>query len=74
MIMKNLTNKRLISYLCDHRHIDLVSVNKTHIICTCSPKMKPEEVPVILKETGLPMPRLSRDDEQQLNYIIFPRY
>jgi hypothetical protein len=27
--MKKLTNKRLISYLVDHKHIDMVSVSKT---------------------------------------------
>ena len=34
--MKKLTNKRLISYLADHKHIDMVSVSKTHFVCILS--------------------------------------
>ena len=43
--MKKLTNKRLISYLVDHKHIDMVSVSKTQIVCTVSTRFRPEEVP-----------------------------
>ena len=43
--MKKLTNKRLISYLVDHKHIDMVSVSKTQIVCTVSARFRPEELP-----------------------------
>lgn len=70
--MKKLTNKRLVSYLMDHKHIDMVSVSKKQIVCTVSPKFKPEEVPQLLADTGQSMPRMTSD--AGLNYIIFPRY
>lgn len=70
--MKKLTNKRLISYLCDHKHIDMVTVSKTQIVCTVSHKFKPEEVPGLLSDTGQPMPRMTSD--QGVNYIVFPRH
>ncbi len=72
MKQKKLTNKRLISYLVDHRHIELVSVSKTHIVCTVSARFRPEEVSKLLEETGQPMPRMSSDERG--NYIVFPRY
>lgn len=69
---KKLTNKRLISYLVDHKHIDLVTVSKTSIICTVGRKFRPDEVNQLLDDTGQPMPRMSSDKEA--NYIIFPRW
>lgn len=69
---KKLTNKRLISYLVDHKHIDLVSVNKTNIICTVSDMFRPDEVKRLLDDTGQPMPRMTSADGA--NYIVFPRY
>ena len=69
---KKLTNKRLISYLVDHKHIDLVSVDKKNIVCTVSAKFKPEEVPQLLADTGQPMPRLTSSDG--VNFIVLPRY
>ncbi len=69
---KKLTNKRLVSYLLDHNHIEMVSVNKTNIICTVSAKFKPEEVGKLLSDTGQPMPRMTSADGN--NYIVFPRY
>ena len=62
--MKKLTNKRLISYLADHKHIDMV--------CTVSAKFKPDEVKKLLDDTGQPMPRMT--SSEGVNYIVFPRY
>lgn len=70
--MKRLTNKRLISYLVDHKHIDMVSVSKTQIICTVSAKFRPDEVPRLLANTGQPMPRMT--SSEGVNYIVFSRY
>ena len=70
--MKKLTNKRLISYLVDHKHIDMVSVNKTQIVCTVSARFRPEEVPPLLADTGQDMPRMT--SSEGVNYIVFPRY
>ncbi|ADV44368.1 hypothetical protein [Bacteroides helcogenes] len=70
--MKKLTNKRLIAYLVDHKHIDMVSVSKTQIICTVATRFKPDEVPQLLADTGQPMPRMTSSDG--VNYIVFPRY
>lgn len=70
--MRKLTNKRLISYLVDHKHIDMVSVSKTQIVCTVSAKFKPDEVKKLLDDTGQPMPRMT--SSEGVNYIVFPRY
>ena len=70
--MKKLTNKRLISYLVDHKHIDMVSVSKTQIVCTVSARFRPEEVPQLLADTGQEMPRMT--SSAGVNYIVFPRY
>ena len=70
--MKKLTNKRLISYLVDHKHIDMVSVNKTQIVCTVSTRFRPEEVPQLLADTRQDMPRMT--SSEGVNYIVFPRY
>lgn len=56
-----------------HKHIDMISISKDKIICTCSRKFLPEEVKPILDDTGQPLPDLSSDKEGN-NYIIFPRY
>lgn len=69
---KKLTNKRLISYLVDYKHIDLVSVDKKNIVCTVSAKFKPDEVPQLLADTGQTMPRMT--SSEGVNYIVFPRY
>ena len=69
---KKLTNKRLVSYLIEHKHIDLVTVSKNNIICTVGTKFRPDEVQKLLDDTGQPMPRMSSDVDG--NYIIFPRF
>lgn len=66
--MKKLTNKRLISYLVDHKHIDMVSVSKTQIVCTVSAKFKPDEVSQLLADTGQDMPRMT--SSEGMNYIV----
>ncbi len=69
--IKKLTNKRLVNYLMEHSHIDMVTVSKTHVIATVSKKFLPSEVPAMIKVTGQ-VPRLSSD--QDGNYIVFNRY
>ncbi len=71
--MKKLTNKKLVSFLMDHKHIDMISISNDRIICTCSRKFLPDEVKPLLDKTGQPMPQLSSDKDGN-NYIIFPRY
>ncbi len=70
---KKLTNKRLVSYLMDLKHIDMISISRENIICTCSRKFLPSEVKPLLDDTGQPMPKVSSDTEGN-NFIIFPRY
>ena len=70
--MKKLTNKRLISYLVDHKHIDMVSVNKTQIVCTVSARFRKDERAQLLADTGQDMPRMT--SSEGVNYIVFPRY
>lgn len=70
---KKLTNKRLVSYLMDHKHIDMISISRENIICTCSRKFLPSELKPLLDDTGQPMPKVSSDTEGN-NFIIFPRY
>lgn len=70
---KKLTNKRLVSYLMDHKHIDMISIDRDNIICTCSRKFLPTEVKPLLDETGQAMPKMSSDKDGN-NFIIFPRY
>lgn len=70
--MKKLTNKRLVSYLMDHKHIDMVSVGRSQIVCTVSSRFKPDEVSRLLADTGQPMPRMT--SSEGVNYIVFPRY
>ena len=38
--------------MVDHKHIDMVSVSKTQIVCTVSARFRPEEVPQLLADTG----------------------
>lgn len=71
--MKNklLKNHKLINFLVDHRKISLVSVNKTHIVCTLSPKFTPEDVEPLCSAIGQwPLPRKSGDNK----YIVFERF
>ena len=70
--MKKLTNKRLISYLVDQKHIEKVSVSKTQIVSTISTRIRPEEAPQLLADTGQDMPRMT--SSEGVNYIVFPRY
>ena len=68
---KPLKNHRLINYLADHRLISLVSVNKTHVIATLSPKFTPEDVKPLCDIVGQwPMPR--RNGSQY--FIVFERF
>lgn len=68
---KKLTNKRLVGFLMEHRHIELVTVSKDKVIATVSAKFTPKEVPGIVKEVGQ-MPRCI--SENGVNYIVFSRY
>lgn len=61
-----------LSFGHDHKHIDMVSVSKTQIVCTVSARFRPEEVPQLLADTGQDMPRMT--SSEGVNYIVFPRY
>lgn len=69
--MKKLTNKHLVGFLMEHRHIEMVTVSKKQIIATVDKSFKPSEVPELIKAVGQ-KPRLATQDN--VNYIIFPRY
>lgn len=58
--------------MVDHKHIDMVSVSKTQIVCTVSARFRPEEVTQLLADTGQNMPRMT--SSEGVNYIVFPRY
>ena len=71
MKSKILKNHKLINYLADHRKITLVSVNKTHVICTLSDSFTPDDVNPLCDAVGqFPMPRKRTEG----NYIIFERF
>lgn len=68
---KNLKNHKLINLLVDHSKIEMVSVTKTHVIATLSPKFTPDDVQPLCDQIGQwPMPR--KKDNQY--YIIFERF
>lgn len=69
--MEKLKNKRLVSFLMDHKHIETVTVSKSKIIAVVSDKFTPAEVPVLIKAVGQ-TPRTMTEDNT--NYIIFNRY
>ncbi len=71
MIMKYLRNHKLINLLVDHKKIEMVSVTKTHVIATLSPKFTPDDVRPLCDAIGQwPMPRKSGAG----NHIIFERF
>jgi hypothetical protein len=69
--MKQKKNHKLINYLADHKKIELVSVNKTYVICTLSKKFTPDDVQPLCDAVGLwPIPQRRGSD----NYITFLRF
>ena len=71
--MKNriLKNHKLINFLADHSKIVMVSVTKTQVIATLSPKFTPDDVQPLCDTIGQwPIPR-RKDD---VNYIVFERF
>lgn len=71
--MKNkiLKNHKLINFLVDHRKITMVSVNKTHVVCTLSDKFTPDDVAPLCDAVGqFPIPRKQAGG----NYIVFERF
>ena len=69
--LHQLRNHKLINYLCDHKRIDLVSVDKKHVIATLSNKCKPSDIKAIIAVV-CQLPILQKRDNQQ--YAIFQRY
>lgn len=67
---KILKNHKLINYLTDHKKIDLVSVNRTLIICTLSPKFLPSDVDEVFKMSGQ-MPMIQSKNGKR--FVIFLR-
>ena len=67
---KVLKNKKLVSYLMDHKHIDQISIGRTWICVVCSKNFLPEEVPQIINEVGS-IPKITSKNGN--NYLIFAR-
>lgn len=68
---KILKNHKLINFLADHSKIEMVSVTKSQIVATLSPKFTPDDVQPLCDKVGQwPMPR--RDGNR--NYIVFQRF
>ena len=49
---KPLRNHKLINYLADHRLVSMVSVTKTHVIATLSPRFTPNDVQPLCDDIG----------------------
>lgn len=69
---KKIINKQLVNLLMDIKSLDMISVNKNNIICTCSAKFKPADLNELIKQTGHNDIKLSVDGDT--NYIIFKRF
>ena len=68
---KPLRNHKLINYLADHRLVSMVSVTKTHVIATLSPRFTPNDVPPLCDDIGQwPMPRKKNGQY----FVIFERF
>ena len=68
---KLLRNHKLINYLTDHKLIDLVTVSKTHIVATLSPRFTPDDVKPLCDTVGQwPIPRKKGGQ----HFIIFERF
>ena len=68
---KPLRNHKLINFLADHRLVTMVSVNKTHVVATLSPRFTPDDVQPLCDVVGQwHMPRKKNGQY----FIIFERY
>ena len=68
---KPLRNHKLINFLADQRLIDMVSVSKTHVIATLSPRFTPDDVKPLCDTVGQwPVPRKKGGQF----FIIFERF
>ena len=65
-----LKNHKLVSFLIDYNHIELVTVSKNWVCCTCNEKFTPAEVPAIVAKVGA-WPKLSSKDGK--NFLVFNR-
>ena len=71
---KNLRNHKLINFLADHRLIALVSVSKTHVVATLSPKFTPDDVKPLCDVVGQwPIPR-SKGGQKFIIFERFPKF
>lgn len=66
-----LKDHRLIKVLVDHKKIDFVTVSKTKVVCTLSPKFYPADVDTLWHRTGQWPVTQKRNGK---NYIIFDRF
>lgn len=68
---KKLTHKKLVAFLMDHRKIDLITIDKAHIICQCAKSFMPEDLKKLMADINHESNKLSTS--QGVNYIILNR-
>ena len=67
---KILKNKKLVSYLMDHKHIDQISIGRDWVCITCNKNFLPSEVQEMIQTVGAIPKATSKDGH---NYLIFKR-
>lgn len=70
--MKKLINKKLVGFLMEHKKIEMVTVDRTHIVCQCKKNFLPADLEELVRNTGQEKPKLSTS--QGINYVILNRY
>ena len=68
---KKPVNKRLVSLLLDNKKIELITVNKSTIVCQCTKKFMPSDLKAFTEMVGQ-SPHLSTSEGT--NYIILKRW
>lgn len=68
---KKLVNKKLVGFLMEHRKIEIITVNKSHVVAQCRKTFLPSDLKPMLEEIGQE-PKLTTSGG--VNYIIFNRY
>lgn len=68
---KKLVNKKLIGFLMEHRKIEIITVDKSHVVAQCKKNFMPGDLKPMLDEIGQE-PKLTTSGG--INYIIFNRY
>lgn len=70
--MKNkLVNKKLVGFLMEHRKIEMITVNQSHVVAQCKKNFMPADLNPMIDQVGQ-SPKLST--QEGTNYIIFNRF